>query len=190
MRFFCASVSPRSARVPADGATLIGFGDAFLLVWNTGQSEPQERLRLPGRITCAAINESGSAAIAGTASGEVFVLRLPDLKVLAHRREPTAIHSVQVSDVDVGVFCDVEGHVAAFNFANNEDLPPIRYDGAAARLWLACDANLLIVDDQHTMILCDPKKGWLENTFYYGAFEYPRDSGNWYQGIHKPIITQ
>ncbi len=30
----------------------------------------------------------------------------------------------------------------------------------------------------------------LENTFYYGAFEYPRDSGIWYQGKHKPIITK
>lgn len=30
----------------------------------------------------------------------------------------------------------------------------------------------------------------LENTFYYGPFEYPRGSGNWYQGKHKPIITK
>ena len=26
--------------------------------------------------------------------------------------------------------------------------------------------------------------------FYYGVFEYPRESGNWYQGKHKPIITE
>ncbi len=26
--------------------------------------------------------------------------------------------------------------------------------------------------------------------FYYGAFEYPRGSGNWYQGKHEPIITK
>lgn len=30
----------------------------------------------------------------------------------------------------------------------------------------------------------------LECSLYYGMFEYPRDSGNWYQGKHKPIITQ
>lgn len=30
----------------------------------------------------------------------------------------------------------------------------------------------------------------LDNPFYYGTFEYPRDSGNWYQGKHKPVITQ
>ena len=30
----------------------------------------------------------------------------------------------------------------------------------------------------------------LNNTFYYGRFEYPKGSGNWYEGKHKPIITQ
>lgn len=30
----------------------------------------------------------------------------------------------------------------------------------------------------------------LENTFYYGQFEYPRGSSMWYQGKHKPIITK
>ncbi|MCC6199001.1 recombinase family protein [Candidatus Nomurabacteria bacterium] len=30
----------------------------------------------------------------------------------------------------------------------------------------------------------------LYNTFYYGSFEYPRKSGNWYQGKHPPLITK
>jgi DNA invertase Pin-like site-specific DNA recombinase len=30
----------------------------------------------------------------------------------------------------------------------------------------------------------------LDNHFYYGTFEYPRESGNWYQGKHQPLITQ
>lgn len=30
----------------------------------------------------------------------------------------------------------------------------------------------------------------LSNDFYYGRFEYPRKSGNWYQGKHEPIITK
>ncbi len=30
----------------------------------------------------------------------------------------------------------------------------------------------------------------LDNTFYYGVFEYPRKSGNWYTGKHEPIITK
>jgi len=27
------------------------------------------------------------------------------------------------------------------------------------------------------------------NPFYYGWFEYPRGSGNWYQGSHEPMVT-
>jgi len=30
----------------------------------------------------------------------------------------------------------------------------------------------------------------LQNTFYYGVFEYPTKSGNWYNGEHKPLITK
>lgn len=30
----------------------------------------------------------------------------------------------------------------------------------------------------------------LDNPFYYGPFEFPRNSGNWYQGKHTPLITQ
>lgn len=30
----------------------------------------------------------------------------------------------------------------------------------------------------------------LQNTFYYGVFEYPKDSGNWYTGKHEPLITK
>lgn len=30
----------------------------------------------------------------------------------------------------------------------------------------------------------------LNNPFYYGVFEYPKNSGNWYTGKHEPIITK
>ena len=30
----------------------------------------------------------------------------------------------------------------------------------------------------------------LENPFYYGVFERPKESGNWYQGKHEPLINQ
>lgn len=30
----------------------------------------------------------------------------------------------------------------------------------------------------------------LKNTFYYGEFEYPKGSGNWYTGKHQTIITK
>ncbi len=30
----------------------------------------------------------------------------------------------------------------------------------------------------------------LQNHFYYGVFEYPKNSGNWYTGKHTPLITK
>ncbi len=30
----------------------------------------------------------------------------------------------------------------------------------------------------------------LENHFYYGRFEFPKESGNWYNGAHEPIISK
>ncbi len=30
----------------------------------------------------------------------------------------------------------------------------------------------------------------LENHFYYGVFEYPKNSGRWYQGKHEPLISK
>ncbi len=30
----------------------------------------------------------------------------------------------------------------------------------------------------------------LDNSFYYGVFESPKGSGNWYTGKHEPLITQ
>ena len=30
----------------------------------------------------------------------------------------------------------------------------------------------------------------LHNPFYYGCYEYPQGSGNWYQGNHEPMIDQ
>jgi hypothetical protein len=30
----------------------------------------------------------------------------------------------------------------------------------------------------------------INNTFYYGRFEFPQGSGLWYDGVHTPIITK
>ncbi len=30
----------------------------------------------------------------------------------------------------------------------------------------------------------------LKEPFYYGEFEYPKGSGNWHKGVHKPIISK
>lgn len=30
----------------------------------------------------------------------------------------------------------------------------------------------------------------LKNSYYYGEFEYPKGSGNWYKGNHEPLVTK
>lgn len=30
----------------------------------------------------------------------------------------------------------------------------------------------------------------LKRSFYYGAFEFPKGSGNWYKGVHTPIVSK
>lgn len=30
----------------------------------------------------------------------------------------------------------------------------------------------------------------IQNDFYHGTFEYPRESGNWYKGKHEPIVSK
>ena len=49
--------------------------------------------------------------------------------------------------------------------------------------------------DKKGELLVDPDRAHivkkiLQNPFYYGMMEYPKDSGNWYQGKHEPLITK
>ena len=151
----------------ADGKTIIGVGNEFLLVWDAESSEPCERVQISGGITCAAINSTGSAAIVGTATGDVLILKISGLDVVARRKAGRAIHAVDIANTYIGVYCDVAGGVTAFDYARHEDLPPIAYRGSAGRVWLTHEAELLVVDDEQTVYLFHPKQGWLESTYYY-----------------------
>lgn len=55
--------------------------------------------------------------------------------------------------------------------------------------WLKFDINLRTSAGKKHLSLGNIYK-ILDNTFYYGVFEYPRQSGNWYTGKHEPIITK
>jgi len=55
--------------------------------------------------------------------------------------------------------------------------------------WLKFDLNFRTVYGNKNLTLSNIYL-ILENTFYYGSFEYPRKSGNWYKGKHEPIITK
>lgn len=55
--------------------------------------------------------------------------------------------------------------------------------------WLKFDLNLRTAAGKKHLSLGNIYKV-LDNTFYYGVFEYPRQSGNWYTGKHEPIVTK
>jgi site-specific DNA recombinase len=55
--------------------------------------------------------------------------------------------------------------------------------------WLKFDLNFRSAYGKKHLSLGNIYK-LLDNTFYYGVFEYPKNSGNWYTGKHEPIITK
>jgi site-specific DNA recombinase len=55
--------------------------------------------------------------------------------------------------------------------------------------WLKFDLNMRTAAGKKHLSLGNIYK-ILDNTFYYGVFEYPRKSGNWYTGKHEAIVTK
>jgi len=55
--------------------------------------------------------------------------------------------------------------------------------------WLKFEINFRSATSNKPLSLSNVYK-ILQTPFYYGSFEYPFGSGNWYQGKHKPIITR
>ncbi len=67
----------------------------------------------------------------------------------------------------------------------------IAYDGWSGRKvyqWLKDDLNFKTENNIHLSL--GNLYRIFENHFYYGHFEFPKESGNWYNGSHKPIITK
>jgi site-specific DNA recombinase len=64
-----------------------------------------------------------------------------------------------------------------------------KWSGRKIYHWLRFDLNFRTALGKKHLSLGNIYR-LLENTFYYGPFEYPRGSGNWYQGKHEPIITK
>ncbi|MDP3997719.1 MAG: recombinase family protein [bacterium] len=63
-----------------------------------------------------------------------------------------------------------------------------KWSGRKIHHWLKFELNFKTVGN-HNLALSNIYK-ILQNPFYYGVFEYPRKSGNWYQGKHEPIVTK
>ncbi len=64
-----------------------------------------------------------------------------------------------------------------------------KWSGRKLYNWLKFDLNLKTAGGNKNLTLSNVYM-ILENHFYYGTFEYPKNSGNWYKGKHEPIITK
>jgi len=64
-----------------------------------------------------------------------------------------------------------------------------KWSGRKVYNWLRFDLNFRTALGKKHLSLGNIYR-LLENTFYYGPFEYPRGSGTWYQGKHEAIISK
>lgn len=63
-----------------------------------------------------------------------------------------------------------------------------KWSGRKLYHWLKFDLNFKTIGNKNLSV--SNLYRTLTNTFYYGVFEYPKNSGNWYQGKHEPLITK
>ena len=63
-----------------------------------------------------------------------------------------------------------------------------KWSGRKVYHWLKFDLNFHTTGNKP--MTCGNVYRTLINPFYYGVFEYPRKSGNWYQGKHEPIVSK
>jgi DNA invertase Pin-like site-specific DNA recombinase len=64
-----------------------------------------------------------------------------------------------------------------------------KWSGRKLYNWLRFDLNFRTAAGKKHLSLGNIYK-ILDNPFYYGVFEYPKKSGNWYTGKHEPLITK
>ena len=63
-----------------------------------------------------------------------------------------------------------------------------KWSGRKIHQWLKFELNFKSVGN-HNLALSNIYR-LLQNSFYYGKFEYPRGSDNWYKGKHEPIVSK
>lgn len=69
-----------------------------------------------------------------------------------------------------------------------EKMADDKWSGRKIYHWLKFEINFKSVGN-HNLALSNIYRT-LTNPIYYGVFEYPKKSGNWYTGKHEPIITK
>jgi DNA invertase Pin-like site-specific DNA recombinase len=63
-----------------------------------------------------------------------------------------------------------------------------KWSGRKVHQWLKFELNFKTVGNKNLAL--GNIYRMLQNPFYYGVFEYPRNSGNWYNGKHEPLISK
>lgn len=64
-----------------------------------------------------------------------------------------------------------------------------KWSGRKVYHWLKFEMNFKSITSKKGLTLSTIHL-LLRNTFYYGEYEYPRGSGNWYKGKHEPLISK
>lgn len=100
---------------------------------------------------------------------------------------PTGYLKEKRTDRKCECFIDPDrGHVIKQMF---EKVAYEKWSGRKIYHWLKFDLNFKTAGGNKNLSLGNIYR-ILESPFYYGVFEYPLKSGNWYQGKHKPLITK
>lgn len=63
-----------------------------------------------------------------------------------------------------------------------------KWSGRKVHQWLKFELNFKTIGNKNLALGNIYRT--LTNPFYYGVFEYPRTSGNWYNGKHEPLISK
>jgi site-specific DNA recombinase len=63
-----------------------------------------------------------------------------------------------------------------------------KWSGRKIHHWLKFELNFK-TPGNHSLALGNIFR-IIQNDFYHGTFEYPKESGNWYKGKHEPLVTK
>lgn len=99
---------------------------------------------------------------------------------------PTGYLNQRLMDRKSQVIVDPErGHIIRKMF---EKVAHEEWSGRKVYHWLRFDLNFYTTGNKPLSL--GNVYRTLQNPFYHGIFEYPRNSGNWYQGKHEPLVTK
>jgi len=99
---------------------------------------------------------------------------------------PTGYLSQKLMDKKCQVIVDPDrGHVIKKMF---DKVAHEKWSGRKVYHWLKFDLNFHTTGNK-PLALGNVYRT-LSNPFYYGVFEYPTKSGNWYEGKHEPLVSK